>query len=535
MANKNRTTTRTEKVFALITYCIALAALLLGLFLPYGTNSTLNGDTNSMWAFQLPQALKAAIPVASFGDLIGDVGAPFTYSLIINFNGWLEGGYDLGALFTVLYALVALAGLIALVPAIVGTVGKNNRTNIALNAASFIENLALIVVSIFVFIQLTTFTLAGSSEIENYQWSWALVASFGGILLMLIIQSIITKKGSGVIKFILLLMSAITLMVAVYDAGAVIPPLHDPLQELFDKTSGTFGGGVYSSTLGILPVLMFFCGFPVTLTAAMEGMGTVEQTLLVLTFILSLLAIVNFLLDAVGLGKTTKKYMLVSNLIRYALTFLVAALLIMMPLFVETESIGLMAIVIGVLSLIELIINTIRFARFDPNRKSKKKNKKKHNSEVNQVSFTEEPENVPAINRKKAENRNAETKPERQENKVEKRPAPVETKPEVKEVRKEQPAPEKKKVIKPEPAPDLTPNYSGPVDAFIMTLTNNERVEFKDVFIERRHGQLSFIPEYIIGGNNLRFFNSVFIYYSRIREGMSESLLNKMYKYCGMM
>lgn len=553
MANKNRQRNREEKtegramkVFALITYCIALAALLLGLLLPYGVNAAANGTTDAMWVMQLPQALKAAIPVQSFQDLIGDAGAPFTFSLLITVNGWLvtdtlPNGYDLGALFTVLYALVALAGLIGLIPAIAGTLSKKSTSNTPLKTASFIEVVALAFVSIFVLIQLTQFTLVDSDALTaaGYQWSWALLASFGGILLMLIVQSFISKKGSGIIKFVLMLFSAITLLFAVYDVGAVIPPLKEPLQSLYDATSGTFGGGVYSSVIGITPVLMFFCGVsPATLTEIIADLTAIDKTLVILTLILSLLAIINFILDAMGLGKTTKKFMLVSNIVRYTLTLITAALVIMMPLFIEGQSIGLMAIIIAFFALVALIINIIRFAKFGSAKKSRAK-KVKYTEYTEETTTNAEAVSVTDKKAEKQARKEAEKQAKLDAMQAEKE-AKREQQAEKPAEKKEPPAivvtTEKKPVEKKENKPAKSDAlYNGPVDGFILTLSNDERMEFKNVFLDRRYGQLSFIPEYTVGGNNLRFFNSVFIYYSRIREGMSESLLNKMYKYCGMM
>ena len=164
MANKKDSNKRPNKVVALITYIIALIALLLGLFLPWGPYSNLTGK-DAIWAFQLPDALSRAIPIEALVNLIRPegtvaVGNAFTYSLPVTFNGAIKGGYDLGALFTVLYALVVLAGLFALVPAIVNTCSKKSKKNTALNAASFIEVIAFLLVSFFVFVQLSNFTLA---------------------------------------------------------------------------------------------------------------------------------------------------------------------------------------------------------------------------------------------------------------------------------------------------------------------------------------------------------------------------------------
>ena len=191
MENKQETKKMPNKVVALVTYIIALVALLLGLFLPWGAISqigdvVIDGTDKAIWAFQWPDALSKAIPVEALVELLkvdgAVVGNAFTYSLPITLNGVIEGGYDLGALFTLLYALVVLAGIVALIPAIISTFSKKSKLNIALNAASFIEVVAFLFVSFFVFIQLSNFTLYSPEllELAHYQWSWPLLGAFGG-------------------------------------------------------------------------------------------------------------------------------------------------------------------------------------------------------------------------------------------------------------------------------------------------------------------------------------------------------------------
>ncbi|MDE7083273.1 MAG: hypothetical protein K2O89_06210 [Clostridia bacterium] len=522
MAKKEKSLKRPNKVVALITYIIALVALLLGLFLPYGTNPDLYGTTDAIWAFQLPQALSKAVPVQGLIDLLTNaegsiVGAPFTYSLPITFNGLIEGGYDLGALFTVLYALVVLAGIIALIPAIVSTFSKKSRRNTALSAASFIEVIAFLFVSFFVFVQLTNYTLYGSEILAAipYQWSWPLLGAFGGTFVMLVVQSVFYKKGSGIFKFILLLLSTLALMLAIYDLGAIIPPIKEPLDELIHKTDSLFDGKLYysvalgTSVIGILPVLMLFCGaeggLP-TITAAMDGMTAIQQTLFICTLILALLVLINFLLDAMGLGKTTKRYMLVSNVVRYTLELIAAALVIILPFFIDSATTGLMSIVIAVLALVALILNIIRLIRFDRKRAKINKAVAAEMKKANGVIDDEQPAEAPEVEEEK----------------------PFVYIPPQYNLQEETVEEEEPQVYNPV-------IYNGPTDDFIKTLTTEQKVEFSRVFLERQCGNINFIPEYNVGGSNDRFFNSVFIYFARLRSIVSDGLFNKMYEYGNLM
>ena len=77
--------------------------------------------------------------------------------------------------------------------------------------------------------------------------------------------------------------------------------------------------------------------------------------------------------------------------------------------------------------------------------------------------------------------------------------------------------------------------YAGPMDDFIRKLSNDERIEFAKTFIEKNRGDLGNIPDYVVGGENKKFFNVVFIYLGRIRGLVSDGLLNKMYKELNML
>ncbi len=72
--------------------------------------------------------------------------------------------------------------------------------------------------------------------------------------------------------------------------------------------------------------------------------------------------------------------------------------------------------------------------------------------------------------------------------------------------------------------------YQGPTDEFLRKLTNDEKIEFAMIFIEKSKGEIGRVPDYAIGGDNKKFFSSVFIYLGRIRGIISDGLLNKMYK-----
>ncbi len=86
----------------------------------------------------------------------------------------------------------------------------------------------------------------------------------------------------------------------------------------------------------------------------------------------------------------------------------------------------------------------------------------------------------------------------------------------------------------PQPAPAPVPTYDASqytYDSFINSLTPQEKNEFGDLFIANKYGDLSYLPGYVIGGDNREFFSKVFIYFGRFRGHISSSLLDKLYNY----
>lgn len=90
------------------------------------------------------------------------------------------------------------------------------------------------------------------------------------------------------------------------------------------------------------------------------------------------------------------------------------------------------------------------------------------------------------------------------------------------------PAPAYRPAAAPKAVYDPTP-YT--YDSFINMLTPQERNEFGDLFIANRYGDLSYLPAYVIGGDNREFFHKVFIYLGKFRSHISPELLGKLYEY----
>lgn len=71
------------------------------------------------------------------------------------------------------------------------------------------------------------------------------------------------------------------------------------------------------------------------------------------------------------------------------------------------------------------------------------------------------------------------------------------------------------------------------IDPFIDKLTDEERAQFFDIFVNRNKGKIGTIPVYKINGNNTDFFPSVFVHINRVRDLCSDSLISKIYKEIG--
>lgn len=221
---KNNSSRRPSKWAALVTYVIALICLLAGLLIPLG--NTEGFVLENMLAFQLPDAITKLVGI----DL--GFGAPLTdYSSTVNFCGLFS--FDLGAALVLIYSLVTVAAIIGLIPVI----ASNRKKATALKTASVIECLALIPLLTLVLIQMRNYALLEGAS----GFSYALLIAFGGTLLMLIVQAFVYKKGSGLIKFILFLLSALAVFATIYPVASFIPVLGEILDG--SLATGLYGAG----------------------------------------------------------------------------------------------------------------------------------------------------------------------------------------------------------------------------------------------------------------------------------------------------
>lgn len=456
------------KMPALITYIIAVVFLIAGLTLPLQTSAFKGGGIQfgNMPFLQLTGAL------ATFGLFKG--GLTFGKPLAHVFSLGLFGGkFNLGATLLLLYALITLVCVVMLIPLCI----MKKKSEKPKKIISVLECLAITVL-------LSMCALAFTRPAS--EWNLSVFAALGVTGLMLVLQSIIYFGKSGVIKTVTLLLSSIAVLFAVANAADNLPFLTNPINKLvnamqgkrpFETTAALYslnGVAYYGST-----VLKLALKQPSALAHGV-GMGIVNYTALALTALVCL----NLFLNALGLAKRTNKFMVVCNFIRY-IAEIVLLLVIYISVFTTAGSYGLGLYLLTLLALTQFIISIVRLVRY-----------KKLARALKLAEETDEDADTP------------DTDEEYAFDDVKPAAARMETR---------------------EMVYNVNTIYNGPADSFIRKLTNEEKVEFARVFLERSSENLLVLPEYIVGGENSKFFSAVFIYLARVRSVVSDGLMNKLY------
>lgn len=597
------------KALYVTTYIIALLALIAGLLLQINLSSFSKGvDFSATPLLQLGGALAAfGVPV-SFGNGLSD-----RYSFTLTLFG---RSFDLGAALLILYALTAAAAVILLIPALAM---KRKRSG---KIIFFAELLALT----------PLFALTLSELYRGGDLNLSVIAPFGVTLLCVIIQCLAFRRGSGVIKLTVLLLSSAAVLSTVVNLAEIFPAYGRFMQYAanalkgrrpFDSVTGLFsadGKTVYaSSLLGSLSA----GNFALFTSGALAAAGWFALTAVGL-------AVVNTYFDILGLGKKTNGFMLACNVIRYFAELLAVSAAAVAIAFAG-GSFGVALYLLFSISALQLIIQAIRLSRYSKKKKAKKAAKRNSDtreeyaqqygayaSSAAEGQSAEEQANGPVYTPVAEENGEpvseketvineqlAFTEPVADENVavpseeiaygVEENPA-VQTKAIVHEplinrngnvTVSEQTVITDKANISDEPAPvsdgfilvadeksdaeaepvftvdpvspvfseepeiisetaTIFPSeneqdeqnyglYEGPTDDFIDKLTKEQKAEFARLFLGDRRENFANIPEYVVGGDNSRFFSLLFIYFSRVRKVVTEELMNKFYEQANLM
>ena len=487
-----------SKFPAMITYIIAVLALLCGLLLPLDTKALAGGgiDFKNMPVLQLAGAFNTLM--ANFGikyELPFGAGLSAVYSTPISFFGLTK--FDLGAILLILYALATLIALILLIPVCVMNRNKPRPRKIAISG----EAIALAVL----------LAMALLDMVKTDNWNLSVYIPFGVTLLMLILQSLIYFKGSGFIKTVGFILSAVAVLVGVFNVFALIPALNEPVGNLLKNMQGnkpfatvpgmySLGAGTYYGGAFIALLFIDFKIFVDFITAE-----PINMLVYISALVLAATVILDLFLTMFGIGKRTKKGMLVANLIRYILELVLIVVLIG-SLFGLGGNFGLCLYILTCIVLIQLIITIARFIKYKKAHEKKAEKAAKPATTQSSVSKHEPIENTDLVSETAAA------------------AAPASVAPYVI-------TPDKKtEVIEKNIVYNVNTVYNGPLDNFIRKLSTEEKVEFAKIFLERNYGNLAYIPDYVVGGDNSRFFSSVFIYLSHVRDLVSDTLMNRLYE-----
>ncbi len=501
---------QSKKYLSLVTYCLALACLLLGLFLPF-----FNGK--DLLFKMLPDAF-----CTTFGLNVADVpGEALTRAYPYIFTGTTKA-FDFAALAIVLYAFVTAVGVIMLIPVL----ASKSEKKTARVCAYVVEIAAAIVLFMYTVIEIMLYLTAKTTG-ADFNWDYGVIGiAFGGTLLMLLIQSFGYKKGSGFMKFVVFLLGA---------AGVMCTFAFTTLVGM--KTTTLFDDKLYitffATADGMSALNVLLMG-GLDAGKAIMGATDIKGTIAIIAVACAvLLALVNFALDMAAIGATTKKGTLAVDIIRYLLEAIALIVAVIMIFVINAEGIrpGLLMYVLLAIAIIQLVIASVRCAVFRPAECTET------NAELPEdyyddtlVVSPEEPVAEPAYAAA---------------------PAPA-----------AQPAPAPVPAAQPQyiqpvylqpvyaaPAPAAQPAqpsttvtassdgvvytakevYRGPTDSFMSRLTDSEKIEFSKLFLEKINGSFANIPDYVIGGDNKDFFSSIFIYLGKFRPMISDGLMNKFY------
>lgn len=469
-----------SKFPALISYILVVAALIAGLILPLSSATLSSGITfDGMPLMQLGGALSAFGIDLSFGTAL----TPAYFYEVTLFGSTV----NLGAALLLGYAFVTVLAVILLIPACVAK--KRRRT--CLRIATVAELLALTVL----------FVMAATLVINYYQTSgllnYSILLPLGVTLLALMFQCAVYRGASVIVKTLLVILSAAAVFFTVYNVSALVPQL----EKFIESAAGALKGsrpfetsvGLYSVGenvyLGSMAVRALFAG------QLFAGDDLAIIILNTLTLAVVALLFVNLYFDMLGLGKRTNKAMLTCNLIRYTAQ-LVLIIALAITVFTAMGSFGLMLYAILALTILQLVIQIIRRAGY-------------RNTAINVIEDEDEEDEDADI---------ADSDDEYAFGSA----APSYTAPALAD---STPVVETRNVVY-----NVNTIYNGPLDNFIKKLNNEQKVEFAKVFLERQVGNLSAIPDYVVGGENSQFFSSVFIYFARVRNIVSDGLMNKLYE-----
>lgn len=544
---------KTGRIFIIVSYVIALASLIAALFVPL---------FNGKMAFQLIWAavdrmlafLGISTPAFAYGDFfVAQSMRIYESALILGIAG------------------STVLGLIMLLPVILCK--KPHAAN--LRCAYAAEFIAFSFVTACVMWEMLS--LHGAWE------NFAILIPFGVIMLVMAAQSIKFKGGLGVAKFIIFLLAFLTLF-TLFNITALITALEEPLKTL----SGTLGAYSADVTfIGNLPSGFSYISELVRICLGRSSFADPANTVAfvheILLMVLVIVVLASVFTDFVGLiagNKTRKngephphKGWFVVAAIRYSLIIVLIAAIVTLSFVLDGfGKVGIYMYLTAVFVLLTFIAEIIRYCVAKSKVKAYRKEQEELFRNEKLIIKDEALEEQTTEEETTEETENIQTNMFGDEAAAEAQPVeevaaeePVESADEQLSIEDTQPVEEAavepvEEVVEAEetavepvvPVVPVAEEVAEPVveesnmfneaqdaeeresiDPFIDKLTDEERAQFYDVFINRNMGKFSSIPAYELNGDNSDFFPSVFVHINRMRNLCSDSLLAKIYKEIG--
>lgn len=504
-ANENK---KDNKKFApLITYLIATLFLVAGLLVPLGANGF---GLSGMLAAQLPDAIRNIIGVPLWENAVGE---RFTTSVHLTPFG-MGIKFDIAAFAALMYAVMTLIALVMIIPACLSGKTKKTCRKIAFG------------VEITAAIFLIVYTLSVCTV--NVAFNYAPFVALGGVLIILCAQSIIAFKRRGAVKTVLFWLSALTTL-CLFPLATLITVLAGPLTEFTSQIG--MGAGTFGDSSGLKCLYDFFGG-GFELYAVMTP---AQLSYVIFATVTSFVIVYNLFADMVALSIKNKRYTLTLNLIRYIAALVLTGVTVVLGTAFKADgaSVGFLSLPILAILFAQTIVALARLikkikavkkkqaaraaAAAAPSPEALERNRQIYSAPEEAPRVVATNPNPPVIVNVNAPAANERTEPAPE---AYQQPAPQPV---------YQPAPETYQ--QPAPQPVYQPaGYTGPTDGFIQKLSDEEKTEFCRIFIEKKKGALSYLPEYVVGGENRKFFSTVFIYFARVREIVSDELMNKFYE-----
>lgn len=354
---------KSKKLTVLITYIITVLCLLAGLLVPL-FNWGYGSLTDRMLLKWLP-------------SMVNDVLMPFAKKQVVPALPWFLNTevsvFNLASLAGVLYALLTVVSLFMIIPVCLGK--KEKKTSV--KCALAIEICALLISALFIAYSTYRSVRYGSGGFTSnldiqYKWnSYNMYFPLGAALTTAIIQSVLYKGSIGVSKTFGIVLSVLAL-ITMLDVTAFIPALFTPLYNLTSKTSGLYaafvGGIELESGMGIDGIALLYS--IKNAAGTMFGNGAAVGTVYVLVIALAVLTVFNGVCDAIGIatGRKFKKNgdpcrnfgANLFDLIRFAVTFTFALILVLITVFMKEFVPGLFLCAFTVVALFQLLNALIR-------------------------------------------------------------------------------------------------------------------------------------------------------------------------------